>query len=659
MSINSKFNGIWRRRSVIGVIGAVLAVAAAHAATPLPVEAFARPAEFRSISFSPDGKRFAAIVEREGRYMLTVVDPKTFKGKSFSVDRGRDVESYRWLSNDLVEIRSNRAGVRVFDLERRDFETHYLSIDGRSRFSPLNGGAVLYRVPRADNQVVVETMRGRSSVKLEVFDTDANDRKGVLMESPPVPDVADWILDDKLVPQAGVGYSAETDQVDTWIRDPASGRWTKPFTYDMSKERGYYPAAIDALGEPLVLSNQQTGRYALYRYDRAAKRVGELLVGDAGFDIGQGDLIRADSSRAPIGVTIDAERPQTYWFDAQRAAEQRVIDASLPAGRVNALQKLPDGKLLVRSYSDTEPGVYYFYDPQEKTLSEWLSTRPWIDATKMSRTEVVRYRSRDGQDLMGYFTRPFDARPGPVPLLVWVHGGPAGRDHWGFDAEVQFFASRGYAVFQPYFRGSTGMGDTFEAAGYRQWGLRMQDDVTDGVRALVERKQVDPQRICIGGGSYGGYAALMGVIREPAMFRCAIDEAGPTDLIRFIESAEADYNRRTHTAADSNVEDGLRRRIGDLRDPVQRRQLEETSPRRLAAQIKVPVLLMYGTEDWRVPLEHGIGMRDALQAAGARYEWKSYDGEGHGVWGSKNRVDRLQRLERFLAQHLGAAATAP
>ena len=655
--MNRKAELILRRGAVLATCAAVwLAAHAAEPTGPPPIEDFVKEREFGSIRFSPDGSRFAALVERDGRAVLTVVDYSTNKGKSFASDRGRDVDSFRWLSNDLIAVRSVRQGVRLFDLVPGDFERSYVSVDGKSRLM-WKATRALRRVPGSDTDVIVASGNAVYGIDLEVIDTTTGDRKRVLIDKPPGPRITQWVLDDKLVPRAGTGYNVTTHKREVWARDSADAPWVKLLAYDPRAERGYVPVAIDPQGELLVLSNQATGRDALYKLDRASRQPGELLVGHPSFDIDEDDLIYGEGSTAPVGVWIDAEKREIYWFDAERAARQRTVDASLP-GRINELTNLRNGKVLVYSYGDMEPGTYYFYDPQAKTLSEWVRTRPWIRTEQLSKMDVVRYRARDGQELFGYFTRPVRAAPGPVPLLVWVHGGPSARDTWGFDPDVQFFASRGYAVFQPNFRGSTGMGDRFESAGYRQWGRLMQDDVTDGIRALIEQGRVDARRVCIGGASYGGYAALMGVIREPEMFRCAIDEAGPTDLIDSVESPVADYNRRTASFADGENEDALHRRIGDPGDPQQRRGLEENSPRRLAAKIKAPVLLVYGTDDLRVPFDHGTSMRDALREAGGKFEWKSYVGEGHGVWDRQNRLDRLKRLERFLAEHLAGGAPA-
>ena len=623
------------------------------AVAPPPIEDFVKLPTFGSIRFSPDGTRFAAEVERKGKIALAVVVMKTQVGRTFVDDRGLDVRAFRWLSNDLIAVSSVRLGVRSFDLNWRDFDWAYISIDGKSRLSWWKTALAIRRVPGSDTDIII-ARPNLGSTELEVIDSTNGDRKRVIIDRPPGPRVNGWVLDDRLVARAGAGYNVKSRQLEVWARDGADAPWSRLLAFDPRTERGYLPVAIDAQGDLLVLSNLANGHDALHKLDRETRLPGELLVGHPQFDIDRGDLLYAQNSMAPVGVSIDAEKRETYWFDDRHAAVQRLIDKSLPAGRINEITVVEGGKVLVHSYSDVEPGEYYFYDPQEKTLSHWLRTRPWIRSEQMSAMDVVRYRARDGLPMFGYMTRPRggDAKP---PLLVWVHGGPHARDVWGFDADVQFFASRGYAVFQPNFRGSTGMGERFERAGDRQWGRAMQDDITDGVRMLIDSGQVDPSRICIGGGSYGGYAALMGVIREPGLFRCAIDESGPTDLIEFIESPVPDYNRYRGDFRDAENEDWLKRRIGNVDDPAERALLEQNSPRRLADRVKVPVMLIYGTEDYRVPLSHGTGMRDALRAAGARVEWRSYAGEGHGVWGIENRIDRLRRYERFLAEHLRAA----
>jgi dipeptidyl aminopeptidase/acylaminoacyl peptidase len=223
---------------------------------------------------------------------------------------------------------------------------------------------------------------------------------------------------------------------------------------------------------------------------------------------------------------------------------------------------------------------------------------------------------------------------------------------WAFDTVAQFLATRGYAVLQPNFRGSTGFGPAFTVAGYRQWGRAMQDDLTDGVRWLAAQGRVDAKRVCIGGASYGGYAAVMAVVREPALFRCAIDLYGPTDLTWVVDLPEVDYNWHV----DRDFERTLKELVGDPDDPAQRPAMDAHSPRLVAPRIKAPLLLVYGSDDRRVPVRHGTALRDAVKEAGGDVEWRLFTGEGHGVRDTRNRAEMLHLIERFLARHVGTAS---
>ena len=636
--------------------------AATDAPPPLvAAEIFTRPAEMGAIKFSPDGSRFAAMAESKGQVRLAVVDAKTNQGRSFYSDAGSDVYSFRWLTNDLISIRTYKRGVRMFDLSEKDFQPAYISVDGKSRMNEWAAAATLGRVPGSQTDLIVARDRYSDHGSREVVVIDSTNgaiKRRLTDGEDPGPRIRKWVLDRNLVLRAAMGWNANTRQDQVWWRPAAGDAWRLLLAYDSNTERGLTPVAIDANDNLLVLSNQVTGREALYRIDRATGKLGELLAGHPEVDIRESDMYFVDGQWEPVGVTIDADRPQTFWFDERRARIQALIDASLPQGNDNELQFLRDGKVLVNSRSDRDPGTYYLYDPEARSLVEWSRSRPWIRPAQMASTLPWRYRARDGLEIPAYLTLPRGREPKQLPLVVWVHGGPQSRDHWGFDPDVQFLANRGYAVLQPNFRGSSGYGDQFEIAGYRQWGAAMQDDLVDGVRALIADGRVDAKRVCIGGASYGGYAALMGVIRDPELFRCAIDYAGVTDLAWVVDLPETDYNRRSHTPSDQEIEESMHRTVGDPGDAAQRKQMDARSPRLLAAKVKAPVLLVYGTDDERVPLRHGTAMRDALASAGANFEWKSYAGEGHGVLDTSNAADLMRRMERFLERSIGPAATA-
>jgi dipeptidyl aminopeptidase/acylaminoacyl peptidase len=274
----------------------------------------------------------------------------------------------------------------------------------------------------------------------------------------------------------------------------------------------------------------------------------------------------------------------------------------------------------------------------------------------MGRQEPIRYKARDGLEIPGLLTLPPGGVRKNLPMVVLVHGGPWVRGaSWGWNPQSQFLASRGYAVLQVEFRGSTGFGIRHFEAGLKQWGLGMQNDIADGTRWAIDQGIADPRRICIAGSSYGGYATLMGLVNDPDLYRCGIDWIGVTDI-------ELMYTGTWFSKSDASpgyLRYGMPVLIGDpVKDAA---QLKATSPIQQAARIQQPLLLAYGKEDRRVPIYHGKKFYSAVTRTNKQVEWVAYGGEGHGWSLPKNRIDFWQRVERFLDKHIGQppAGTAP
>jgi dipeptidyl aminopeptidase/acylaminoacyl peptidase len=329
------------------------------------------------------------------------------------------------------------------------------------------------------------------------------------------------------------------------------------------------------------------------------------------------------------------------------AAIQKTVDKAFPDS-VNQLFPARDhSRVLVYTYSDVSPGAFYLFDGKAGKL-EWLVDRmSWIDAKRLSPMKPVRYRARDGLEIPAYLTIPRGSAGKALPMVVMVHGGPwIAGDRWHFNPEVQFLASRGYAVLQPNFRGTTRYGWKHFSSSFRQWGLAMQDDVTDGVRWAIDQGVADPQRVCIYGASYGGYAAMMGLAKTPELFKCGIDYVGVTDLPFFLTVSWSDY------AYSDFISYGAKVMVGDVDRDLE--QLKKTSPVELADRIKAPVLLAYGGVDRRVPIDHGTRMRAALERAGQKPEWMVGEGEGHGFREMKNKVMFYSAMEKFLGENIGA-----
>jgi dipeptidyl aminopeptidase/acylaminoacyl peptidase len=302
--------------------------------------------------------------------------------------------------------------------------------------------------------------------------------------------------------------------------------------------------------------------------------------------------------------------------------------------------------VLIDSRSDVSPGTFYLYDKRAGKI-EWLAdSMPWLDPKKLSPVKPVRYKARDGLEIPAYLTVPRGASGKDMPMVVMIHGGPwVSGDHWRFNPEVQFLASRGYAVLQPNFRGTTRYGWKHFSSSFKQWGLAMQDDITDGVRWAIDQGIADPKRICIYGASYGGYAAMMGLAKTPELFKCGINYVGVTDLPLFLTISWSDY------AYSDFVSYGAKTMVGDVDRELD--QLKKTSPTELAANIQAPVLMAYGAEDRRVPIEHGNRMKAALDRAGKKYQWMVGAGEGHGFRDMRNQEMFYGAMEKFLAENIG------
>ncbi|MDI1319013.1 MAG: S9 family peptidase, partial [bacterium] len=332
------------------------------------------------------------------------------------------------------------------------------------------------------------------------------------------------------------------------------------------------------------------------------------------------------------------------WFQPEEESLQLSIDSVLPADHINTIvSRSRDGnKILLISSSDRHPGALYLLDRTNAKLKALAQLAPWLPEKLMAPVRLMTYRTRDGLKLDGYVTLPLnhdEARPGP--MIVLPHGGPWVRDSWGYDAQSQFFASRGYIVFQPNYRGSAGYSPEISKA--QQFEFRkMHDDVTDGVRALVAAKIADPAHLAIIGSSFGGYLALCGAAYEPGLYRCAVTIAGVFDWETVMKQDRQNENDFRYA--------WLRRNIGDPKQ--QREKFEAMSPYHAVAQIKAPVFVIHGKEDTNADTDQSRRLTKALKQAGVPYEAWFIPDEAHGLAEMKHRVELFTRIEAFLQKNL-------
>ena len=350
-----------------------------------------------------------------------------------------------------------------------------------------------------------------------------------------------------------------------------------------------------------------------------------------------------------LGVTYEDERRRVHWIDPDLQRLQATIDRAL-AGKINIIRdRSSDGnKVLIWSSAADDPGTYYLYDRTTRQLHGFADPYGSLTRYSFAPVQAVTYRSRDGLTIPVYLTLPAGRPDRGLPLIVMPHGGPFARDSWEFDPHVQFLASLGYAVLQPQYRGSTGYGREFVERGFGQFGSGMIDDMEDGIDWLAGRGTVDPARVCIMGGSYGGYAAMWAPARSPQRYRCAISFAGISDVGSMLR-----YDARMMSAT-RYFQDWRRRVEGE-----QRADLGAISPLRQVARLRVPLLIAHGEKDRNVPVAQSRNLVRALQRSGASVDSVFYPEAGHGFSRPEDSGDFLRRVEAFLARHNPADAAAP
>jgi dipeptidyl aminopeptidase/acylaminoacyl peptidase len=380
----------------------------------------------------------------------------------------------------------------------------------------------------------------------------------------------------------------------------------------------------------------------IYAYDTEKKAIKELLFGHKEVDA-QGLLLDRQTKKL-VGVRFETDRPVVYWVDPNYAKQQAAVDHALPGTINSRVDSSRDGsKVIFLAFSDRAPGTYYLLHTSSNKLEKLFDASGRIKAEQMSEMKPVQYRSRDGLAIHGYLTLPLGSSGKNLPLIVDPHGGPWVRDSWTFDPEVQFFANRGYAVLQMNFRGSSGYGKSFLRAGYRQWGRKMQDDITDGVKWAIEQGIADPKRIAIYGSSYGGYAALVGLEFTPDLYQCGVCYAGVADIAHFIKSRAEKIGLETARLFASEA-------VGDLK--TDKAQLRDVSPQNHVNKIQVPVLLAYGELDPRTPISEGRNLARELKKQGKKFEMIVKADEGHGFHKEENKIDFYRKVDEFLKENL-------
>lgn len=642
---------------------AVAGAAISPASAEVPLADFARHEQFRNVKISPNGDYLAANVVVDGKAVLSLIRLADMKGVNVRPRDTRELASFWWVAPDRVMYTiGERDG--ALEVPAQTGELYAVNADGTGDgvlfgFRVGNQGAthIQHATSRRAYATLIDPLRddpkhaliaayafnGTNGVYPTAEKIDIYSGVTMPVTTSPLRD-ADFITDHHGVVRFAFG--TDVDQVSKiWYRAGDGAKWELLFDENKDHQR-MTPLGFNRKEDKVYFDCAGAHKVGgLCTWDVATRKFATLWSGNVS---GLVELVPAFDHHDAIALRSMPDRMATTLIDSQ-APEAKLLAGLMqqfPGEDVRITSSSTDGDKVVFSVrSDRDPGQFFLYDAKQHKASFLLATRPWIKPEQMAPMEPITLKSRDGLALHGYLTRPpgkEDAKN--LPLVVFVHGGPYGiRDEWEFDPYVQMLASRGYGVLQVNYRGSGGYGHDFELAGYREWGGKMQDDVTDATRWAIAQGVGDPKRVCIFGGSYGGYAALEGAVKEPELYRCAIGYVGVYDL-RLMKT-------RGDIPQSSFGENYLKLVLGDDDD-----QLWDRSPVAHLDRLKAKTMIIVGGQDWRVPPVQGETLRSALNKAHIEYEWLYQRTEGHGFYDEKNVEELFGKVGAFLDHNIGASA---
>jgi dipeptidyl aminopeptidase/acylaminoacyl peptidase len=598
-----------------------------------------------SPEISPDGKRLAFLAPDKNNVLQVWVQTLgKDDAKLVTADKKRGIRQYQWtFAPDTLLYLQDADGDENFHV----YETNVATASTRD-LTPFPGAraSILDLDPEHPDEVLV-TANVQDKRAFDVYRVNLTSGKATLDTKNPG-DVAGWVVDPKFkvrgavapTPDGGNQVRYRTDEkapwktVVTWGPEDADGN-VLDFTADG--------------GSLWMTTSAGRDTQALVKHHLAAGK-DDVVAVDPKADVG-GVLLNSVTHEVEA-VAFNHERLKWKAIDPKVEADLKFL-ADAAKGEPIVVSKDHAQKLWVVSYSaDTRPTTYYLYDRGAKKLTELFTAQPELAKYKLAPMKPVTIKSRDGLDLVCYLTLPLEVEPKNLPLVLMVHGGPWGRDSWGYNPQAQWLANRGYAVLEVNFRGSTGFGKKFLHAGDREWAGKMHDDLIDAVNWAVKEGYADAKRVAIFGGSYGGYAALVGVTFTPDVFACAVDIVGPSNLTTLLKSIPPYWAPMRKLFAV---------RVGDVEKEEE--FLKSRSPLFKADKIKVPLLIAQGANDPRVKQAESEQIVDAMKKANKPVEYMLFPDEGHGFARPENRLKFFAAAEVFLAKHLQGGrvegATAP
>lgn len=636
----------------------LLAFSSCLYAETVPPAAFAKDINYASAKISPDGTKMAVAVLSKGKRRLAVFDMATFKViGGADLGEGAEIGNYYWANNERIvsEIWERYGWKEQADNFGELFAVNY---DGSK-------AEIIYGY-RAGEEQIGSRMKKRESVRgwANIINMLPNDDEHILISSTPMSDDSGKLAtvhklnvytgklsrDRVLAPvplsrfiadrEGNLKFAAGLDKdYENRAFRFENDEWVE-ITNNFGSE--FSPLALTKKGDALYyFDTHESGKQGLYSFDLTS---------------GESKLIYVDEKVSITDINFNADRSAVYALlvddgyptyvmlndDSDEAKLFRSFMATFPGYEISITSRSRDrSKWLLYVNNDIDAGSYYLYDKSQNRLAQLFANFDHIDINLMAQTTPIEFKSFDDTTVAGYITYPVNHKPGmKVPLVTVVHGGPHGiRDYWNFVPQVQMLAAQGYAVLRVNYRGSGGYGEAFETAGYHEWGNGIQRDIIAGTEWAIAQGSIDSNKVCIMGGSFGGYSAVMSSVLAPDLFKCSVANVGVYDLQLMYD--EGDIPKRFFG------KDYLDKAIGS--DPE---VLRDFSPITHIAKLKAEVLIAHGEKDERVPFTHAKRLREALEQHGKSFEWFVKSSEGHGFYDEENRTEYYERVAAFLAKHL-------
>ncbi|MBW8186556.1 alpha/beta hydrolase family protein [Shewanella nanhaiensis] len=615
-------------------------------AEQLPVEAFGLLPQSEQVKLSPDGHKLSFIIHNQGNTYIGVKDFKTDATKYVVSTDNQEFKIgwYRWANNELLLVSAD------YPVKRRGIkytETRLLKVhaDGSGKLKTVMKPKKRELNPQFQNSIIdllpdepdyiLMGLALKVANRPDVYKINLNSERKRKLVRRSRSDIYSWLTDQQH--RVRLGYGRDETKIFYRLYDLATDEWRNIWEYEIFDAPDITPLGFGLNPSELYIRAIHNGKYAIFKVDVTDKKLTKTLVyADEDYDI-EGSLIYSRKTKDVIGVYHGEANNAKIYFDPAYEQFQKSLNKAIPDAFNNIVSVSDDENMYVLYTSNPQtPGAYYLGDRKAKTLEFIIDEYPFLLQKTLSDKRKITYQARDGLSIEAYVTPPYGDVESKNAALVIPHGGPMARNYGGFDWFSQFFASRGYTVIEPNFRGSSGYGFEFEMASIQKWGGAMQDDLADAAKWLTKNYPVDKDKVCILGASYGGYAAMMAAVKQQDIFRCAASFAGVSDLEYIVRKAKRFTNYKV-----------VKKQIGDDSD-----MLEQNSPVNFAKEINIPLLLIHGDKDRVVDVYHSREMFDELEDLGKVVEYIELENGNHYLEIEKNRLKTLNAFDKFLTQHL-------